>query len=545
MIRLWKWLLFFGIVAAIVLISAEKSASQARQADTSCSDLAQQAMEAALAQCAETGRNQVCYGHINLDAQPQPDVSEFKFDAEGDRVRVTDLQSLRLSSVDLVQDAWGIALLKLQASLPDSSDQNVTLIMFGNVQVENAARSVPLAAVTVDTSRYLNIRSAPSLDADILGAVAPGESLTATGRLADGSWLRVEVPDSAATGWVFADFVSGSGTAALDVVDFAEPYYSPMQAFYFQSGAISDVCQEAPNGLLVQTPEGVGRVTFLINEVNVQFGSTLFFRSEPGRQMSIDVLEGSAIVTAFGKTVQLAQGSGLDIPITGDLRASGVPGDPRPYRLDTVQFVPLDLLPLEIEIAPPVDETVLAAEPPVVVPSPVPTDPPEPTATPVPPPTATNGPDRPRPTAVPTDTPTPVPTDTPTPTDTDTPVPTDTPAPTDTYTPVPTDTPTSTPTEGCAPPGDYRPLHLESLCSPDPDSYRVWSVTNANFESIDFTWAVHGSGQSGGGTVGAATCSGSTSTTFTTAAEAGSNTVSIFVSGVRQDTAPSHGGTCP
>ena len=72
---------------------------------------------------------------------------------------------------------------------------------------------------------------------------------------------------------------------------------------------------------------------------------------------------------------------------------------------------------------------------------------------------------------------------------------------------------------------EMRPLEdltLEPLCSPDPDTIRVWKVTNPNNVDVDFTWSVNGSAQSGNGTVPA-----NDMTTFQTNTEVGDNSVTI------------------
>lgn len=76
-----------------------------------------------------------------------------------------------------------------------------------------------------------------------------------------------------------------------------------------------------------------------------------------------------------------------------------------------------------------------------------------------------------------------------------------------------------------------QPLVLTALCSPDPASYRIWQVHNANASDVLFTWDVENAGQSGGGVASAS----SDSTFRTFAVPNSANNVRIFVDGVLQD----------
>ena len=80
--------------------------------------------------------------------------------------------------------------------------------------------------------------------------------------------LSEDEPRQNVTLLLFDDVEIGNATEAENELA-EEPLYNPMQAFYFQSG-VDAMCPAAPDsGMLIQTPEGVGEVTFLINEVDI------------------------------------------------------------------------------------------------------------------------------------------------------------------------------------------------------------------------------------------------------------------------------------
>lgn len=110
-------------------------------AQTDCPAIVQQAMSAVDSACQDTGRNEACYGNVQLTAQAQPGVSNFTFNQVGDIANVADIQSLRLNPMNTTAGTWGVAMLRLQTNLPDTlPGQNVTFLLFGDVQIDNAVQ---------------------------------------------------------------------------------------------------------------------------------------------------------------------------------------------------------------------------------------------------------------------------------------------------------------------------------------------------------------------------------------------------------------------
>ncbi len=123
------------IVLLVLLISVSVAAAQGQQ----CGELVEQAITAVQDACADTGRNQACYGNVALEASPREGVEDFVFDQQGDLVDVSDIDTLTLSSLDEVAGEWGVALLRIQANIPDTlPGQNVTFLLFGDVELQNA-----------------------------------------------------------------------------------------------------------------------------------------------------------------------------------------------------------------------------------------------------------------------------------------------------------------------------------------------------------------------------------------------------------------------
>ncbi len=325
-------------------------------------DVVETALNLIHERCEVLSRDQACYGNARLVAEPRAGLTGFQFADAGDIEDLARIQSLRLSALDPVAETWGVTLMRLRANLPETGSEQVTLIAFGDVELENAVLPTTEISVTVNTSSYINARLSPSTAVGVAGTLAPGQMTTAVERLADSSWLRVKLLDTDKTGWVRADLLaSDDDVESLNVADRAAPFYQPMQAFYFASGS-NERATMPTNGLLIQTPEGVGEVQLLINEINIQLGSTVFFEAQAGAEMRISTLEGHADVRANGVEFTAFAGTMVTVPLDDSLKPTGSPTAPQPYEQAMLVNLPLPALERPVEVAPPLTWTEIQAE---------------------------------------------------------------------------------------------------------------------------------------------------------------------------------------
>lgn len=367
------------LLVTIALPGLSKSAAPVvrpafAQDGDSCPALVQQALSDVETACAALGRNEACYGNTRVQAQPD----ELAFAAPGDLVDVSTLEGLQLSSMDVATSEWGISLLQLQASLPDDSAENVELVLFGNVEitqtpVETPEQPAPIVLnVAPAAQNNVNIRGGASTNDAIVGTLASGQSLITDGRNEAGDWLRVQLSDGSGTGWVFAELVSVDGdSSTLPVISSDAPVsepeasaspYGPMQAFYLRSGAADRPCEEAPDsGLLIQTPAGQGEITFLINEVTIDLGSTAYLQAQPAGEMTVSVVEGRAKVTAQGVIVLAPAGTRVRIPLDANGIASAPPFPAEAYDGAALAVLPIALLTDTVPVAAPPTDDELAA----------------------------------------------------------------------------------------------------------------------------------------------------------------------------------------
>jgi hypothetical protein len=366
-----------SIVLAFSLLFSVSVVVAAAQAE--CPAIVQQALAATDTACADTGRNQACYGNIDLSAVPQEGVTDFVFSQPGDLVDVTGVQTLTLAPLDEQGDTWGVALMRIQANLPDTlPGQNVTFLLFGDVEIQNAVdpnQSVQTTAplgVTLDVtiSSPTPLLESITGDTGLPELLDAGTQVVADGQAAFGQMLHVTLADGRA-GWIPAAMVQVDGDVTT-LPEFSldgEPpaanadapvALTPMQAFYFKTGLNDSPCTEAPDsGILIQTPEGAGKIDLVVNDVKVSLGSTGYFQAQPGAEMTISVVEGEAEVESDGVTVTVPAGMQTGIPVDDELHASGAPEEPQPY--DELGALPISVLPREITIAEPLAEATVSA----------------------------------------------------------------------------------------------------------------------------------------------------------------------------------------
>lgn len=313
--------------------------------------------------CQDTARNQACLGHIQVDLALNPAAEPVRFEQQGDIVDLRAVDSLMVSPMDVIRGVWGVVLLRLQANLPDTlPGQNVTMLVFGDVVLENAGGESASASYQATAIGTVNVRSGPGVGYSVLDVLTVGQTVLASGRTAQGDWLRIQHGDQ--TGWVTAAFVVVSSGRDLlpvvDVSDTAEAAYGPMQAFYFNSGISAAACAEAPdNGILIQTPEGVGMVELLVNEVRISLGSTAYLTASPSQTLTVRTLEGMAVVEALGVTRTAVEGTQVSVPLNEELRPAAPPETPEPLDLEAVRTLPVRTLPRPIILPQPVEGVVL------------------------------------------------------------------------------------------------------------------------------------------------------------------------------------------
>jgi hypothetical protein len=264
-----------GFVLLLTILFVGQVAAQ-----SSCPMLVEQALQSIANECHLVSRNQVCYGNLAVNVTPRPTAPDFVFEKTGDITEVTYLRALKLDPLDEVRGIWGMAMMQLQANIPDTlPGQNVTFLVFGDTEIED---------------------------------LTPVEQ-------------------------------------------------APMQAFTLKTGLGDAACSEAPeSAVIIQTPSGVESVQFNVNGVDIEVGSTIVLQAQAGRTMTINTLEGAAVVTLDGTTYPVVAGTELSIPMNDQMQPDGLPTLPTPFCLDRMSSMPVSPLKRDIGSAQPMADAELA-----------------------------------------------------------------------------------------------------------------------------------------------------------------------------------------
>ncbi|MBX3064681.1 MAG: hypothetical protein KF726_16990 [Anaerolineae bacterium] len=117
-----------------------------------CEAIVQQALELALQQCKDLERGQACYANIKANVEPKSDVQDFRFDAPGDRVAISDVNTFKLSAYNEDDSTWGVIMMRAQANLPGVNiGQAVTMLVFGDTQITDANGDGTMQSVYLKT----------------------------------------------------------------------------------------------------------------------------------------------------------------------------------------------------------------------------------------------------------------------------------------------------------------------------------------------------------------------------------------------------------
>jgi uncharacterized protein YgiM (DUF1202 family) len=354
--------LFFGLLAVVILSSLRPVATEAQASQ--CTTLVEEAISAVSEVCTGGGRNEACYGNLDIVADPREGADDFVFETIGDRVPVAAINRLELAALDETASVWGIAVLRLQADIADTlPGENVLFVAFGSVEIENEVETpLDIPLIEVEAVRGLNLRALPDDEAQIVGGLSASERITADARSDNGNWLRVQTGEGE-TAWLWAANVTAveGDVSTLVVVDPLAATASPMQVFRMRSGLSEPACADAPpDGVMLQTPVNV-QVTFTVNGVEIRLGSTVFIQAAADIAMRVYVVEGQARVTADGASVYVPAGTFVTVPMDEDLLPTDAPSELLGYDEADLTALPIALLDRQIVIAAGLTEEQIAA----------------------------------------------------------------------------------------------------------------------------------------------------------------------------------------
>lgn len=305
-----------------------------------CPTIAQTIIDSARQSCTEVGHNETCYGNAEVTVQPRPNI-RLDFSQPGDVVTLSALESLSTSVFDPESKTWGLALLNMRVNLTEG---HLSGVLFGQVEMTNdsqASSDFLALEITIADPTGANLRAQPSADGTIVRQLFSGDRVSAIGRLADGSWLRI------ADGWVSADVIRSAADLSLLPVmasdSQVDDVYAPMQSFRVRTAADDSPCTGAPDsGLLIQTPVNVS-TDLLVNGAAINVTGTLLLQTTADGKTIMSVLEGEVI---YADTQSLTPAQQIQYGFQGDTIEYSSPQD---YDYANARYLPLGLLPREFE----------------------------------------------------------------------------------------------------------------------------------------------------------------------------------------------------
>jgi hypothetical protein len=296
--------------AFLTLTLAVTWTAAAQQRGT-CSSLVERALQAVGNSCSSLDNNSACYGYNQVDSTFYSEVDPGYFSSVSDQTELTQLQTIQTAPFDIGNDQWGIAVMNVQANVPNSlPGAAVTFLLIGDSTIENEvdpeAAFVPGEPVSILTADETIARSLPQVNANVVDTLTSGTELLADALDESGEWVRVLAADRDA--WVEIAHLDGAD-ALSDLPVFTATSQSPMQSFYFSTGLGAPTCSEAPDVVTVRSPENL-RVNLTVNGAEIGIGSTISFKTDSEGRAVIVVQEGSMIlpdgrVVETGETVEV------------------------------------------------------------------------------------------------------------------------------------------------------------------------------------------------------------------------------------------------
>jgi hypothetical protein len=310
-------------------------------AQTSCPALVEEAITALGDNCSGLDRNAACYGFDHVEATFTEPVAPDYFTRPADRTALTTVDTLRTAPLDLTLGEWGIAVLNVQANVPNTlPGQAVTVLLMGDVAVENAVTAdsaelvLPAEPITVITQTTTDLLTEPDAAVVVLPSLPSGTVIEADAISPDSAWLRVFYQGS--PGWISTNAVNIT-ERVTDLPQIGAESRSPMQAFYFQTGLGTPACNEAPSLLAVQGPENL-TVDLSVNGADIRMGSLVTLQTLSPTTVLIVVHEGR-VETANGLILEEGQAVIAELDDEGNIIAWGEPRPATPEELQVRSVV--------------------------------------------------------------------------------------------------------------------------------------------------------------------------------------------------------------
>lgn len=284
------------LLGLLFVLSIASISVNAQATDSSCPALVQTALSTIGNSCGNLPRNSACYGFNRVTANFTEDFGENFFTQPSDLAQLSTVKRIETAPLDLATQQWGIAVMNVQANVPDTlPGQAVTFLLMGNGELENAVDTdgSTVRSVTVITQTGAELFAAPDLSGEPVGVITPGMVVEADAISPDGT--SVYLTAGTLVGWA-----ARSALNANPLLDNLPPEpastQSPMQSFYFRTRPGLIECSQTPSTLMIQSPENI-KVNLTANGAEIELGSIIVLQVlADGQTMQLITLVGEAVL---------------------------------------------------------------------------------------------------------------------------------------------------------------------------------------------------------------------------------------------------------
>ncbi|MBZ0276668.1 MAG: LysM peptidoglycan-binding domain-containing protein [Anaerolineae bacterium] len=273
------------------------------QDNAACPALVELALSQMGDNCGGLGRNVACYGYNRVNATFTADFGPDFFSRPSDQSPLENLRVIRTEPLDLGLGQWGVAVLNVQANVPETlPGQAVTFLLVGDTEVENAVETTGTATNTTGTVQRIavitqldaTLYSGPGTNTNAVSLTGPGTVLDASAISADGQWIEVQLISGPA--WLERSAVNANPSIDSLPVQSESAMQSPMQSFYLRNTPGQGLaCSQTPSLLAIQSPENI-KVDLAANGANIRLGSLVVLQIVNGDTLKLTTLEGEAIL---------------------------------------------------------------------------------------------------------------------------------------------------------------------------------------------------------------------------------------------------------
>ena len=285
-------------------------------------DIPEDAVLAHLADCADSLTGSLCHQTTTmiLDIDTEAETANAP-------LLLTHINTLRLSSrVSSTETDVALATLHL-----NQAERSLRIMAYGDVLLENTAAR---HTIIVRPIAGVNLRSTPSVDAQIIASLPARIDYVAIGRLQDNTWLQIRLDDGR-IGWVSAQYLRTSESfTQLETVTPNRPVYLPMQALTLTVEDCGGIFLIAPEDEATHnTSESNSPETDVDDTLPAIFninGAQLTVTGIVHVTIADDTLlvrhvTGQQIINAFGFETSLQANQQTTIPLTTTGMLAGVP----------------------------------------------------------------------------------------------------------------------------------------------------------------------------------------------------------------------------